>query len=321
MPCWRAVVLLMCSLVVGCVAMPPAGDWPAEPVELADVPFHPQEAYQCGPAALATVLQASGSSVTPEALIDQVYLPGREGSLQPEMIAAVRRAGRIPLVLAPNFAALTAALKDRHPVLILQNLGVSWWPQWHYAVVVGVDADREEVLLRSGRDRRRVQPVGTFLRTWGRSANWALLVARPDEVPALAEPRQWLEAAQALAEVGQPAAAMTALKSATQRWPQQVLPWMLLGNLHYQQGDLGAAATAFRQALDLDPTPAAVNNLASVLVELHCPEQAEEVLATKLPDALPPALRTAMDQTLRELEQARQQPARPCQLLASPDQP
>src|SRR5687767_12923769 len=63
---------------------------------LLDVPFHPQTDHDCGPAALATVLGASGVAITPEALIPQVYLPGRKGSLQLELVGASRRAGRIP---------------------------------------------------------------------------------------------------------------------------------------------------------------------------------------------------------------------------------
>jgi len=51
-------------------------------VELKAVPFFPQAEYQCGPAALATLLVSSGVSTTPEALVPQVYLPARKGSLR-----------------------------------------------------------------------------------------------------------------------------------------------------------------------------------------------------------------------------------------------
>ena len=71
--------------------------YPGHPhVQLSSVPFYPQEAYQCGPAALAGVLGAAGVAATPSSLAPQVYLPGRQGSLQLELMAASRRAGRIP---------------------------------------------------------------------------------------------------------------------------------------------------------------------------------------------------------------------------------
>lgn len=65
----------------------------AAPVRLESVPFYPQQAYQCGPAALAGVLGAAGATIDPETLAPQVYLPGRRGSLQAELVAAARRAG------------------------------------------------------------------------------------------------------------------------------------------------------------------------------------------------------------------------------------
>ena len=46
-----------------------------EKVELTEVPFYPQKEYQCGPAALATALVASGVKVTPEVA---VVLPSGE---------------------------------------------------------------------------------------------------------------------------------------------------------------------------------------------------------------------------------------------------
>ena len=68
-------------LLAGCttrapVLQPIVAEQAGEPlVQLADTPFFPQQAYQCGPAALATVLNANGVSISPEQLVPQVYLP------------------------------------------------------------------------------------------------------------------------------------------------------------------------------------------------------------------------------------------------------
>jgi hypothetical protein len=76
--------------------------------ELTTVPFYAQEDFQCGPAALAMAFGAAGKPIEPEALAPQVYLPGRQGSLQVEMLAATRRNGLIAVELKP-------ALSDRSP--------------------------------------------------------------------------------------------------------------------------------------------------------------------------------------------------------------
>ena len=81
-------------------------------LELLDTPFFPQEDYQCGPAALATVLVASDVSVTPDELTSKVYLPKREGSLQLELIATSRRYGRLPYVLDGKLTAILAAMQN-----------------------------------------------------------------------------------------------------------------------------------------------------------------------------------------------------------------
>ncbi len=66
------------------------GDLPPR-AEVAEVPFFAQERYYCGPAALAMVLAWSDLPVTQEDLVPQVYTPGREGSLQSDVLSAARR--------------------------------------------------------------------------------------------------------------------------------------------------------------------------------------------------------------------------------------
>jgi hypothetical protein len=118
-------------------------------VELAGVPFFPQTEYQCGPAALATVLSHFGAKVTAEELVPQVYLPARQGSLQVEMLAAARRNGLVSYVLAPRFEDLLRELAAGNPVIVLQNLTLWPFERWHYAVAIGYDYHSGELFLRS----------------------------------------------------------------------------------------------------------------------------------------------------------------------------
>src|SRR5262245_11493120 len=94
--------------------------------ELSATPFYPQEIYQCGPAALATVLDAAGASISPDELAQLVYLPERRGSLSVELAAAVRHLGYLSYQLQPRLADLLAEIRYGRPVVVLQNLGLSW---------------------------------------------------------------------------------------------------------------------------------------------------------------------------------------------------
>ena len=82
-----AVLLLLVSACASIPASVRAIDDGATVVELDHTPFIPQERYQCGPAALTTVLTVSGVDVDLQQIVDQVYLPEKQGSLQLEMLA------------------------------------------------------------------------------------------------------------------------------------------------------------------------------------------------------------------------------------------
>ena len=240
-------------------------------VDLDGTPFHPQERYQCGPAALATVLAASGAAVTPEALVPEVYLPGRQGSLQPELMASTRTHGRVPYVLPPTTDALFATVADGVPVLLLQKLGAGPFPGWHYAVLVGYDAGQEIVLLRSGTTRRKAMSERHFLATWDRGGRWAMIALRPGDLPPVPDFASYMTAAAGLEAVGRAEDARLAYEAAAREWPGRALPELALANLAYARGDLAGAERGFNAAARLDPANAAArNNRAEVLRQMGC---------------------------------------------------
>lgn len=246
-------------------------------VELAETPFFPQERYQCGPAALATVLNVRGVKIAPEELVPQVYLPAREGSLQVEMVAAVRRQGLLAIAVEPSLDALLEDIASGRPVLVLQNLGLNWLPRWHYAVAIGYDLGRQELVLRSGTEPRRVMPFGVFMKTWDRSSRWGIVVLEPGSLPVQAKPGPWLEAASALEALGKWQQAQAAYRAATARWPDNPVAWLGLGNAAHALGDAAAAEGAFRQVLHIQPdTAVAWNNLAYALAARRCTRAARE---------------------------------------------
>lgn len=258
--------------LAGCAALPlptaSAPPLPARSVELQQVPFFPQQEYQCGPAALAMALGAAGRKATPEQLVPQVYLPGREGSLQPEMAATARRQGMVAYPVEGGLESLYAEVAAGTPVVVLQNLALPWIPRWHYAVVVGFDRARREIILRSGQERRLVMPLDVFDRTWERSGRWALAVLPPERLPATADEGRYLDAVLALEKAKQRRATRAAYATATRAWPDSLVAWMGLGNASYALGDLSQAERAFREATQRHPqSAAAFNNLAHVLAQ------------------------------------------------------
>jgi hypothetical protein len=284
--------------------------------ELATVPFFPQTEYQCGPAALATVLKHAGADVDADALAPEVYAPGLRGSLQPELLGATRRHGFIPYVIEPNARALAAELAARRPVLVLQNLGVERVPVWHYAVVVGLAGD--EVVLRSGEQERRIEQASRFLREWERGSNWAFVALKPGELPATENAGGYVRALAGAEPVLGAAAAERGYRAALERWPSDELVLFASAGQRYAAGDLAEATALYRRLLAAAPGNAAArNNLANVLAERGCHAEALAEARAALA-ALSPAdeLDAAVRDTVAELERdapERQAPAAQCQ--------
>jgi hypothetical protein len=268
--------------------------------ELASTPFFPQQRYQCGPAALATVLAGRGVSVQPAQLVGKVYLPARQGSVPLEMEVAARGYGMLVYPLAADMEVLLSEVAAGHPVLVLQNLGFSWWPRWHYAVVVGYDLAEATVLLRSGTTRRYRVAMGLFETTWRRADYWARVILPPGRFPATAEPLPYARAALALEQSGQQQAALTAYRAATGRWPESVVNWLARGNLAYGLGEDREAEASFRGGLEVAPEHADLwNNLGYALARQGCHRQALQAVQCAI--ALQPDT-PAYHDSLRELE-------------------
>lgn len=276
-------------------------------VELTTTPFIAQERYQCGPAALAMSLRSAGFAVSADALVPQVYLPQREGSLQVEMIAAGRRNGAFSVTIPPRMDALVAELAAGRPVLVLQNLSLPFAPKWHYAVAVGYDLARGEIILRSGTTERLEMRMSTFEHTWARSRYWGMMTLPPGALPATAGEAAVLDALVAYEKTNPPAAARQTYAQALQRWPGNMALALGLGNSAYAAGDRAAAAAAYQQASVLHPDSGpAFNNLAVTLMELGRLQEARVAAERAL--AIGGPWRAAALDTLTSIERAQKKP-------------
>lgn len=254
-------------------------------VDLTETPFHPQLEHHCGPAALATVLEASGARPEYDAVADRVYVPDLEGSLQVEMMAAARSFDRIPFRVPGELSSVLAEVEAGHPVLILQNLRVRSLPAWHYAVVVGYDREQGEILMRSGTERELATPVQRWMRQWDWASRWAIVVLAPGELPAQPDQTAVFRALADFDENGRPESRLHAWRAAAEQWPDAALVHLGLGNARYELGEREPAAESFRRALAVQPGNWPVRlNLARVLLELDRPCEGLQVIEAESMD-------------------------------------
>lgn len=278
----------MAFLLLGCAHRLPGPDTvPAliqefhQPAEITQVPFYPQKEYQCGPAALTIMLRHQGLNIEPDNLVSEIYLPERHGSFQIEIMASARTHGAVPYQISPNLAALLSEVRAGNPVLVLQNLGLNWFPAWHYAVVVGYDLGEGNIVLRSGEIKRHVISIDLFDKTWRRASYWGIVVLTPEHLPITADADTYFRSLLPFSSTGQWELSIRAHRTALNRWINNKNLLVGLGNAHYSAGDLVEAERVFRQITRAWPDFApGLNNLAQIVYERGQPREAE-MLARK----------------------------------------
>ena len=281
--CRRTGCLFFCLLLGACAGTPQSDSLVAsipeafkQPVELSAVPFYPQKDYQCGPAALATVIRYQGRDVDLAELTRKVYIPEREGSLQLELMAAAREYELIPYVLAPELDTVLHEITAGRPVLVLQNLGVSWYPQWHYAVIVGYDLNTQEVILRSGTIERYRLSLYTFEYTWRRGKHWAMILLKPGQLPLVGDDWRYMNAVVGFEQRNNWPLLNKAYQAGLERWPQSRELRMGYGNSLYMQGQTAEALIQYENVIaDTSDFATAYNNAGQVYAEWGQFEKAE----------------------------------------------
>ncbi len=236
-----------------------------------NVPFYPQKEFHCGPSTLAMTMNFHGMNLTPQELAKDVFIPGRKGSFQVEMKAAVRKRGMLAYELTPELVYLLAEVSVGHPVIILQNKAIKYYPVWHYAVVIGYDLDKKRIYLHTGKNKNYSVSMSVFEHTWKRSNRWAMVTLPAGTLPNDRNQINILQAAVDLEEVGQIQAANKSYQAITNRWPESFVAVMGAANTYLTLGNPKDATRYYLRASEIKPQRADVyNNLAYSLLAQSC---------------------------------------------------
>jgi ABC-type bacteriocin/lantibiotic exporter with double-glycine peptidase domain len=178
----RAIPILLLAGLLGSACTPVTLDTVRADVTagqghlIVAVPFIPQEAYQCGPAALAMVLRYWGAAADPEEIGRALYLPSARGVLNLELEFEARRRGFRTRAFEGSLDRVKAELRQGRPIIVFQDLGRGPVSVPHFAVLLGYDDRSEVVVLHSGTTAYHVLSYVEFLRTWSAHRAWSLLI-------------------------------------------------------------------------------------------------------------------------------------------------
>ncbi len=230
--------------------------------EISNVPFVDQAVGHCGPATLTMVMNWNNNPVKVDELAAQVYTPGMKGSFQTDMISAVRRQG----MMAIQIQGLNSLLKEvasGHPVVIFENLALTWAPRYHYAVVYGYDLEKEIVIMHSGPEKGKRWDLRKFERSWMLGDYWGLVVLPAGQLSASGTELAHVTAAAGLEQLEKFEIAEKAYLSILNRWPESLGALIGMGNILYKQKNYKKSVHYLRRAVAAHPeSDAAKNNLS-----------------------------------------------------------
>lgn len=148
-----------------------------------DVPFVAQQSdADCGPAALAMVLQHFGVRATLAELVARD--PPRDGGVRAgDLRDAAREKGLAAFVVAGTFANLSEQLARGRPVLVgLATPMTGGRALAHYEVVVAIDRRDGRLLTLDPARGLREDSLAGFAREWAPTGRVTLIVFRPEPV-------------------------------------------------------------------------------------------------------------------------------------------
>lgn len=145
---------------------------------LSDVPFFPQEDYQCGPAALATVMnywyirEGGTARIGIDEITEAIYSPGARGVLPTDLENYPGKKGFTTERFRGSMGSLRENIDRGIPVILLVDLGLSLYQLNHFLVATGYTDDG--IIVNSGRREREVFKNSDLEKAWKKTGYWAI---------------------------------------------------------------------------------------------------------------------------------------------------
>ncbi len=169
-----AVLAFSCLMLCACASAPAKVQ--EKEITIGNVPFYPQEDYQCGPASLAGVLNFLGLTTTPEAIAKDIFSKSAGGTLTVDMVLYAQGKGFSALDYSGGMKDLREKLDAGSPVIVMVDYGAWVWQKNHFMVVVGYNDDG--IVANSGKEKAEFIRNDSFLKSWKRTGYWSLWIRK-----------------------------------------------------------------------------------------------------------------------------------------------
>jgi predicted double-glycine peptidase len=153
---------------------------PSDARTIDQFPYFQQEDFQCGPAALATVINywytknKSNKRLSVETIVGKIYSPSAKGVLGLDLEAYARKLGFNAVQSSGTIEEIKSSIDAKIPVIILVDYGGAFHQQNHFMVAKGYTHDC--IVFNSGRRENLLIPIETLQRIWKKTNFWALII-------------------------------------------------------------------------------------------------------------------------------------------------
>lgn len=283
--------MLPALLAMGCAtakhrwAQDISAETPAEKV--LEIPFIAQEKNMCGPVVLKMATNFSAPHYTLSDLKQMTFREEAKGTFQSDILSAARRMGLTPYKV-PSSSAMWSQIRDGRPVIVFQNLAVSWLPAWHFSLLVGYDVNKDKVYLHTGTEALQSMGIQRFQKTWERGGSWSYVVTQPSDIPNSAPFEEALQNAMLLEKINHQGPAREVYAQMLKQFPTRFEPHLGLAQIYYAQGNLQDSLMESELALGKSPDhPALLFNLSILYFESGALKKAQELKTLALAHASP----------------------------------
>lgn len=292
----RLFVLSSCSLfLAGCATSftsrvtPPSVFETHESLYLEKVPSVNQKAYQCGPAALESVIRYWGGSADADSIGQAIYGPKTRGVLNFTLAQYMKMAGFWTEVHEEQTEEdLKRWLRKGIPPIVMLDTGTLWVRTYHFVVLKGFD-DRSNIFYaNTGVPETQSITYAEFVRRWKKADRWSLIAAPPEKVDWDLDEARSIELALIFEKRGDLIQAERWTKSALNKNPESLTAKFNLANIYSRSNQAEQAKTIYQELLNKNPgRPELSNNLAWIYYEEGRYEDALKVIETAFQDGAP----------------------------------
>lgn len=287
----NSLLLLSClmSLLLGCASLP------ATPVEAPSQPnaqgFHylesvvpvAQTAYQCGPAALESVIRHWGKEADAEQIGRSLSDSGTRGVLNFSLARYARDQGFWTEIRQGEREDLRQWIQSGIPPVVMLRVGPLGIPIYHFIVLKGFNDEEQIFYANTGHPATRAIRYAPFFKRWDQADDWTLLICPPEKVNWKLSGEQSTDLGLLLERAGRLGLAESWYQTALAKDSMNQSARFNLANLYSKTNRVSQAKAIYQELFKEKPGWApASNNLAWICLEEGNPQEAVRVIETAL---------------------------------------